>query len=705
MRGLFVPWLTTLREAVTAGRLPLWDQTVFAGYPFFANPQVGIFYPPAWLALILPPPAAVGWYVALHLIVAGAGMMLFLRRLEHSTAAAGIAGLAFAFSGFAAARIYAGHIGLLATLSWTPWVLLALHWAVDRRRVTAALVAAVPVGLAVLAGHTTSLLYAGLAGLAFAIYLALENDPLMVGRQAVVMGAAGVAVAAVQAIPLAEFSLRSARAAQAGFEFATQFSLPPAHLITLIVPEFFGEPTRAGYWSVPNFEELTLYAGMLPLLGVALAAIRPNRRVWLWLAVIALGLLLALGSYGFLFRVFYDLLPPFRLARAPGRASFLWIFGASALLATAIDGDPPPSSARWVLIVGAGLGAAALAATGTAFAAQHPTATSGRLWHQTGGWALAIGFFAISGIVLLAALRAEDQRRRAGLMALLAALLIADLWTFGMKFTRLDPLEPAPLWRDAAQVIPADAAGRVIPWGVSIFEQNGVQAVGLNSVFGYNALEVGSVQQLLGSIPDPRAASFDVVGARWVISGAELGEYFEGDQPLTLVGQTGFAWVYERGRVLPLARIVTAAEVIDDDAAAVARLHAPDFDPAATAILDQQVDCLGGTPGTAEILERRDGYWRISVESDGGGLLVLAETDYPGWQVRIDGQTAEALTAYTAVRAVCVPPGQHTVDWVFRPVSLYAGAGVSLAMLGLIAASARRESAVHSTSTGEEDEG
>ena len=33
------------------------------------------------------------------------------------------------------------------------------------------------------------------------------------------------------------------------------------------------------------------------------------------------GVLLAFGSYGFLYRIFYDLLPPFQLARAPARAS------------------------------------------------------------------------------------------------------------------------------------------------------------------------------------------------------------------------------------------------------------------------------------------------------------------------------------------------------------------------------------------------
>ena len=64
---------------------------------------------------------------------------------------------------------------------------------------------------------------------------------------------------------------------------------------------------------------------------------------------------------------------------------------------------------------------------------------------------------------------------------------------------------------------------------------------------------------------------------------------------------------------------------------------------------------------------------------------MLAENAYPGWVVRIDGERAESLTAYTSVRAVCVPAGEHTVEWVFRPWLYGLGAAVTLAALVLVA--------------------
>ena len=80
----------------------------------------------------------------------------------------------------------------------------------------------------------------------------------------------------------------------------------------------------------------------------------------------------------------------------------------------------------------------------------------------------------------------------------------------------------------------------------------------------------------------------------------------------------------------------------------------------------------------------QDGFWRIFVRTETPALLILSETDYPGWQVTIDGQPAENLTAYTAVRAVCVPVGEHTVEWTFRPTVYWLGGLVTLLSLGLV---------------------
>ncbi len=726
MRALFVPWLELTREAVWNGRFPFWHEAQFSGYPFLSNPQVAIFYPPTWLALLLPVRVGISWFLWLHLLVAGVGMYALVRALHGRGLGPWLAGLTFAFSGFTAVRLWAGHMGLLATDAWLPWLLLATHWAVQRRSSWAGVIAGVPLGLAILAGHTTSLIYVGIIWVIFVLYLgigrleigdwrlknvtspqSLISNLFLVGRQFLIAFAVGLLLSAVQLLPLLQFSQVSTRTAAPSFEFASAYSLPPAHLLTLLVPEFFGEPLRAGYWSVPNFEELTYYAGVLPLLALLLVWRRPDRRALLYIGLLALGLLLALGSYSFLYRLAYDLLPPFQLARAPGRAAFLYVVATALLLGQLGNRPPDPGLGRWlkwIVVVTAVSGVTILAATGAVFISIHPTETSGRLWHQLGGWLTAVLLLLIGCGLLwwnnkVSETHREDTGKHRGkekisafsalslrnaAFLLLPLLILIDLWGFGLKFIQTSSTAYDPFWDDVAAVV-GDSSQRVLPWGVDIFSQNGAWQAGLNSVFGYNALEVGANIALAESVPDPRSTAYDILGAGYVVSKVPLPQYEDGKRPLTLKTQSGSAWVYGRTRTLPLARLVYQVETIPNEAAAIARIHQPDFDPAVTAIVDSSPSCnlqSPNNPVTAVIEAQWDGHWRIRTSSETPGMLIISETAFPGWRVWVDGQEIEWQKAYTAVRAVCVPAGEHEVVWRFVPLIFAWGGGLTL--LGLV---------------------
>jgi hypothetical protein len=114
-------------------------------------------------------------------------------------------------------------------------------------------------------------------------------------------------------------------------------------------------------------------------------------------------------------------------------------------------------------------------------------------------------------------------------------------------------------------------------------------------------------------------------------------------------------------------------------------VHDPAFDPAVTAILTTEPGCaLGPAPadsGTAEILGNDPGSWRIQTNSEAPALLILAETAYPGWQPFVDGRPASPLTAYTTLKAVCVPAGTHEVEWTYSPTVYMLGGLVSLLAL------------------------
>jgi hypothetical protein len=100
--------------------------------------------------------------------------------------------------------------------------------------------------------------------------------------------------------------------------------------------------------------------------------------------------------------------------------------------------------------------------------------------------------------------------------------------------------------------------------------------------------------------------------------------------------------------------------------------------------------------GDAPRLERCDGVDAIALTSrttdsvtlkarlQCRGLVILADANFPGWVVSVDGRPATLLEPYGSFRGVVVEAGDHSIDMRYRPISVYAGGGLSI--LGLLAA-------------------
>ena len=117
--GYFVPLRQRTAAVLVGARGPFWNPDVGCGEPYLANPQSGLLYPPAWLATLLPPAAAVGVEAGLHLAVLAVGCTLLARRLGAGgwlevAAAWGVAG-----AGPVLAAV--GVLNNLDTLAWMPW--------------------------------------------------------------------------------------------------------------------------------------------------------------------------------------------------------------------------------------------------------------------------------------------------------------------------------------------------------------------------------------------------------------------------------------------------------------------------------------------------------------------------------------------------------------------------------------------------------
>ena len=150
-------------------------------------------------------------------------------------------------------------------------------------------------------------------------------------------------------------------------------------------------------------------------------------------------------------------------------------------------------------------------------------------------------------------------------------------------------------------------------------------------------------------------------------------------------------FVMENLRALPRVWVVPVVKTLDDGDAleAIRRSQLPDgarFDPRQTALVSPDEGAPPGpfSPGTARatVEQISDGHITVHVSSDGGGFVVLSETDYPGWHARIDGNLAPVRRTNVALQGVVVPPGSHTVE--FELTSTTQRAGTTLSVAGLL---------------------
>ena len=67
----------------------------------------------------------------------------------------------------------------------------------------------------------------------------------------------------------------------------------------------------------------------------------------------------------------------------------------------------------------------------------------------------------------------------------------------------------------------------------------------------------------------------------------------------------------------------------------------------------------------------------LDVTLESTGLVVLADVNYPGWQLTIDGQPAKIYRVNQLMRGALVPPKQHRLVFTFSPRSFWIGLIVS----------------------------
>ena len=675
-----------IKEQLLSGSIPLWNPYYYCGHPFIANPQTFIFYPFTLLYLILPLPWAFNIDTLGHLYLAAMGAYCFVFLITQSRSAGLAAGTVYSFSGYFMDNIYAGHLTMLHTAALLPWIFYFIEKAYKTKRPYFLLISGFVFGLQILSGEPQNNYYTVLFLTlyffirSFYIYQTSGRKPFnMSGVYFALILIVAFGISAIQIVPSLEFMLLSDRAKNT-YDFATFMSFPPQNFFTFLIPKPLTAPLNTNW-------EFSGYLGILSIFLAATGLVFSKQRqhirccgILLFLAVTVM-----LGRYTPVYYLYYKWLPGISTFRIPARCLVIFVFFMAVLVGSGVQqlNESQPTRKRQSFLM-TGLTILLLGLFGGAKVLKVPLASKEML--------LATAFV-ISAFVILNIPRFTKNTRL--VPAFFIVVLFLDLYlAYSHQTPELNQNNLLQKYKFELLFEQDSGLNRVsLPVVASrgmkfhYYNINGYTPIVLDDYFRF----VHSMANLPASQFKRHTLSSELFRPNVVFSSKILGVKYA-----LVTAQSGRKLnLLVAPQVMPRAVLVRDAIVLPDIEEHLSYLKRPDFNPQRHVLLEStEGDNLSFNSDTDDIPEKNDSveitqYQPNRIEltsvSDSNTYLVLSELFYPGWRAYVDGRKVPILRADFLLRAIPLTSGRHNIVFVYRPVSFFIGASLSILTLLLLA--------------------
>lgn len=659
---------------------PFWNTQIATGFPQIGIPA-GLFNPVnLFLFYFLPMPLAFNLGLAATFLTTAIFTYLFARLLTLSKIASVFTATIFTFSGIFVTQIV--HYSVIQTLALFPLELYLAELFIQKRKGLTAVLLALTFGVQILTGFFQVVVYSLIVLTAYIFWRIFFMSQEELKTKAVItvliliLVGLGFAVAAVQLLPSFEFTQISNRAEGVSLAEIRRFPYPLKHVITFIWPYLLGDPRIGSYpkfsenWGI--FWESTGYLGILPLI-LALAAViihlRRNKIVQFFFILLVISFLLMLGKNFPTFFLFQ--IPPLSFFRVPARWIMFLVFSLSILA--------------------------------------------------------GIGFE-----ILKLTLEAKGKQIAKILIPILVLILATvNIFIFALNYhprgkakNWLQKTQTAKFLENDSSIFRVITLGNEIVWNEQFLKKgwlgsetsylnfmegldpnwNMIQGIDHTSSYG---ILISKRDLLMRTIVESNIAKTDngyslnrtaikLLGLQNVkyiispaqISGPTLEKVFEtNNQPKY--------FIYENKSVMPRVFVVESHIASQVPAEQVQILSHDKFFISRDILLEKNLgenfkQTKVQANFSAQITKFENQNVEIAANLKNDGILILADSFYPGWKAKIDGKETEILAANINQRAIIVPAGEHNIKFSFEPGSFKIGAiisvtaSISLIILGLL---------------------
>jgi hypothetical protein len=667
-----MPWFQAQAVEFHKCRFPLWDPHQWAGQPFIGQVQPGTLNPFNWLLLAWPlqrgfvSMPALHWFFVLIHFMAALFAYRMCRDLRLSRSAAVLAGVIFGLGGF------------IATIGWTqlmfsavllPLILMFLLRVIGgEAALKNAAAAGALLGASFLSGHHNVPTYSTIFFVGLWIYyFAVVRRPR--GWRDALPCAAFFAcfllIAAAQILPAYELGKLSVRWVGAREALAWNQRVPyPVH------EELSLYPTAVLGIALPGFQrDAAAFIGMVALTMAYIGAIAFWRdRAARILAAFALGsLVFALGAYSLFHGILYALIPGLDKARTPHMALVLCHLGVAGLAAYGLDAR---RLAPVVFLRVARIAMRALTVLGAALYGALIVLITVR--PEKGEEYKFLALAALTALLMAGLLGAWNRamlsgRTAAALLLLLTLFELNTIGNYGFRRRDLPAFGINKLYqnRDIAEYLKQRTEPVRIEVDANEIPYNFGDWFGVDQIEGYQPGAMRYLAMLQGERRIRMLLATNYYIAR---------DPATPDQRPVFDAASGLK-VYQNDNALPRVRTVHEAVGVANEPALTAKLRDVSIDLGRVVALIGSAPALEVCPSGDDV--RIESYLpnRVKLRARMGcrGMVILADSWYPGWRAYVDGRPAQIHAAYNLARGVVAERGEHELVFSYQPGSVYLG--------------------------------
>lgn len=646
LRGYHLPLAGYFASAIGRGELPLWNPYTYCGFPFYANLQAQVFYPPAWITAAVAnwaDPARLldllEWQIVAHVIAGGVFAYLLLRKLGVGAAAATLGATVFELGPYFASQ--AQHLGAMNAGAWLPLVWLSIVHLGERPSWRWRAVLALSLAMTFLSGFPAAAIAAyASAGLLCCALVLLRCVGLRLALEFAAACLWSALLAAAQLFPTLELTALSTARQRA--QWGDGGGIPWQALVSLVWPNYYHLFDLDRYRLPWNPTFLYLYVSLVGLgLAAAVVALRKGRHWAAFGVVTAFSLLGMLGTATPLGQLVYRIAPAWVMSA---------VYPEFAMLPFALG-----------MAVLAGLGA------------EHLLRPRGRRWVAAAAAVVAIELIAAgSGRPMNRGPKTPPTTAEAfqGSAEALAAL---------RKLTG----ESAPPWR--IEVVRGEKEWITAAPITGVPTANGDEPLALERLLKVRLLFAEG--EPWNRYYEPARWDSPVLGllsVRFILTRAPEAAPAAAEG-WALRARIGHDWVYENTNALPRFFFAGGLRTAANLEVALRAMGEPGFDPRSMAVVEGIGETLPELGG-GEIQVERYGANQVVLKTRTPRMafLVSSEAFYPGWRAYVDDRRHPLVLTNGAFRGMLVPAGEHTVRMEFAPPILKWAAAVSLGSLLLL---------------------